>query len=870
MSTEASEIPSQGAEISHYKVVFGTDGDTAEILTDILTNTDNKSSVFCLIHNCYSYNINRGDVLITLYMPTKRPGGAEKCLPVMQFKSDASTATGFLFHGKPVSVKYIQSNLDLRAVKKFFRPILSVLNCTNNQSDRPHVDLRSTIYWFRAKFVVAMRKMFKITTSPFWMISAFGSFEIPFILVSSCYFFESHDCTIDTLSHLARLFESHRGKSLTSINTFSDLSGMFGTSAWLNLVPKFSDYVSKKLARDDLESQAIDIAVNTFRGQLMLSNPDLIHYIYLSFFQCLNRENFLLYSRQTDPEHIDSIQPDPILTRSIDDSFKNKMKTYYTKHTYLATHISVSLLNLPALEGYSHEVVSPLPSIVGRDPLQFWFRQSRELQKFLTELQEEFPCLRISSDLQGLLDLASLDPEQQDNDSIKGKLFSDPPLRTPVFRCQYLNKTFFCVVNRDNLTTKWADSVVRPYVTDWSKLTDKQITSSICYKEAMFSMHQIREQMEVSRHEYFNPRLPVFNLVLDFDLPLNKAGLSLDYIYSICLSIREDVISALKLLDKNVDQAQHPVYFFKSACPPLEWIADGEPRPFCNCFEKLGMRVISPMPPGVAIIGGKPLVSLTKILNRLIKMNKDVFAICPNILEIDGPFDSGIYHKGRCVRLPHTYKVNETGGLERLLKLIVCHPHVADKAEYVSGATALSNLLYHSKSSFWENGLKLPTEKNSRLLFRAIYDITDVSENFLQHQAQLHLPKSYEEVDNRIETMTGIDLLNWITEVAWPKIFHNIKVYLPDDKATQFHFVKFTQTSHNIIQLKPQRGNSFQCLTLNHRSKTQNVRIFIVLYTNKEDQVTSTLMSQCFANKCNNNKPRAHFSIAIPLKREEL
>nr|BEG23051.1 helicase-primase primase subunite [Macronycteris gammaherpesvirus 1] len=853
MSTEASE----NSSLSECKVVFGTDGDTAEILTNILTNADSVGNVFCLIHNCYSYNITGSNVLITLYLPVKRPGGSEKCLPVIQFKSDTATAMAFLFHGKSIDVKYIQSRLNLKAVKTFFRPIINLLSCNNSKAEKPHVDLKSTIYWFRAKFVVTLRKIFKVTASPYWMISTFGSFETQFILVSSCYFFESHDCTIDTLSHLSRLFEKNKGKPLTCINTFHDLSGMFGTSQWLALVPKFSQYVGKKLQRDDFESEAIDSTINTFRGQLMLSNKDLIHYIYLSFFQCLNKENFLQYSQHTNPENIDDAPSTSILTTFIDENFKTQMKTYYTKSSYLNTHVSVTYLELEETDGYFKETYNLNP--LSGQQLEFWCGQSKDLQNLLSKIQVEFPWFNFSVDLQGLLDLAALNP-RQDTEEVKEKLFSCAK-RNPVYRCQYLNKTFFCVVNSDNLTSKWQKSISLPQGHGWHSMPDKEMTTSICYQDLFFSLPTIREQLGVSRHEYFNPRLPVFNLILDFDLPINKPGLSLDCIYSICLSIREDVISVMKLLG-CVDERNHPVYFFKSSCPQLEWEVEGVKRPFCICVKKLGMRVVSPFPPGVMLIGSKPVIALAKILNRMLKMSKDIFAICPNILDIDGPFDYGIYHKGRCIRLPHTYKVNDTCGLERLLKIIVCHPHVLDKTVYIRDAMTLSSLLYHSKSNFWEN------EGKTTPPYQAVYDVTDLGEDFLLKQTQQQLPKSFEEVDNKIETLTGIDLVSWVSEVAWPKIFHTIKIYLPDDKTTQFHYVKFNQTSHNIIQLKPQRGNNFTCISLNHRSKNQGVRVFILLFSNKVEELTATFMSQCFANKCNNNKPRAHFSVVIPLNGE--
>ncbi|UTM05071.1 helicase-primase primase subunit [Equid gammaherpesvirus 2] len=873
-STEASEKTCQQRDpLPEYRALCGTDGDAAEILTDVLTNTDSDGVVFCLAHNCYSYNIGGGEALLTLCLPAKRPWGAEKCLPVIQFRCDASRAQEFLFQGRPIPVRYIQTNLNHRAVKKFFKPILSVLTCSDKKGgggEGAHADLKSTIFWFRAKFVAAVRKTFKITASPFWMISTFGCTEAQFVLVSSCYFFERHECTIDTLSHLSRLFDGSRGRQLTTVNTFSDLAGMFGTSAWLGRVPEFSAYVGKKLARDDLESAAVDEAVNAFRGQLMLSNADLIHYIYLSFFQCLNKEKFLEYSLRTNPHNIDGVPPEePIITGFIDEGFKSKMATYYTKSSYLKNHVRVGSLYLDGVEGYSPEAVEAGPPAAaggGGGAARYWAGQSRDVQGLLSDILADHPASRLSPDLHGLLDLAALGDSSGVAGSVKDSLFPEP-LRCPVYRCQYLNKTFFAVVTRDNLARAWKRAVQLPtQVTGWEGMEDARLTACVHYAELAFSLGHLREQLSVSRHEYFNPRLPVFNLVLDFDLPLKKPGLSLERVYSICRSVRSDVLSVLGVLGE-VDEAAHPVYFFKSACPRPEWDEPYAGRPFCTCDAKLGLRIITPLPRGVAIVGGAPLVALAKILNRMIKMNReDLLEICPGLPDADGPLDTGIYHRGRCVRLPHTYKVNEACGLERLLRLFVCHPGSPDKAAYIRDAMTLRNLLHHSKSAYWEGNAREGVSEEAPQKTKVVYSVTDVSENFLVCQTQQQLPRSYERPDSRIETMTGRDLVTWVTEVAWPKVFHNIKAYIPDDKTTQFHFVKFIHTSHNIIQVKPQRGNNFVCISSNHRNKTQSVRIFIVLYTNKEDEVTITLMSQCFAHKCNSNKPRAHFSIPLQLR----
>nr|UTK45461.1 helicase-primase primase subunit [Equid gammaherpesvirus 5]UTK45540.1 helicase-primase primase subunit [Equid gammaherpesvirus 5]UTK45619.1 helicase-primase primase subunit [Equid gammaherpesvirus 5]UTK45698.1 helicase-primase primase subunit [Equid gammaherpesvirus 5] len=911
-STEASERTSRrrGEEeegrLSEYRVLCGTDGDAAEILTDVLTNTDSDGVVFCLGHNCYSYNIGDGEVLLTLCLPAKRPWGADKCLPVIQFRCEAARAAAFLFQGRPIQVRYIQKNINHKAVKRYFKPLLSVLTCANKKAagggggEGAHADLKSTIFWFRAKFVAAVRKTFKITASPYWMISTFGCTEAQFVLVSCCYFFESHECTVDTLSHLSRLFDGSGGggRQLAAVNTFSDLSGMLGTSAWLGRVPEFSAYVAKKLARDDFESGAVDEAVNAFRGQLMLSNTDLIHYIYLSFFQCLNKERFLEYSLKTNPENIDGVAGiGPIITGFIDEGFRRKMATYYTKESYLSNHIAVGSMSLEGVEGYSEEAVGiveegaaqsaapNIPGVGGRAAAvtRYWAGQSRDVQSLLSDLLSERPASRLSPDLHGLLDLAALG-DGSAAEGAKEVLFPDP-VRCPVYRCQYLNKTFFAVVRGDNLGREWwARHVHLPQYPGWESAEDRRLTAQVHYTELAFSLNHIREQLGVSRHEYFNPRLPVFNLVLDFDLPLRapSGGLGLDRVYSICRSVRGDVLGVLGILGE-VDEAAHPVYFFKSACPPPQWYGGEEEellllygrhatRPFCRCDAKLGLRIITPLPAGTAIVGGGPLIAIAKILNRMIKMNReDLLEICPDLPDAEGPLDTGIYHRGRCVRLPHTYKVNEAGGLERLLKLFVCHPGEGDKGRYVRDALTLKNLLHHSKSDYWERVTAAAAggRDGAPQKIKVVYSVTDVSEDFLVRQTQQQLPRSYEKPDDRIEAVTGRDLVTWVNEVAWPKVFHNIKAYIPDDKTTQFHFVKFTQTSHNIVQVKPQRGNNFLCISSNHRNKTQSVRIFIVLYTNKEEEVTVTLMSQCFAHKCNSNKPRAHFSIPVQLRGRE-
>ncbi|ALE14770.1 ORF56 [Felid gammaherpesvirus 1] len=847
MKTEANlTLCKQVDSIPTFTAIFATDGDSAEIITDILTNTDNNCNFFCIIHNCYSYNITVSDIFLVLALPVKRPGCCAKCLPVFQVRLPWHKALTFLLQGAPLSASDIQSTVNHKATRKYYKPILDVLMCSKaNTQLSHHEDIKSIIYWFRAKFVITLRKLFRIAPSPFWMITTFGTFEATFVLVASLYFFENHACTIETLTHLSFLFSKSKGQSLANIANFFELGSMFGNSEFLPAVPEFKKYVNLKLERDHLESKAIDSCINSFRGKLMLSNQDLIHYIYLSFFQCLGKKNFLEYSLQTNSLHISTVQSTPILTKFIDDSFKDKMSTYYNKNTYLSNHISIKYVYLSNVKGYSYVSTSNTSNF------QFWSGLSREVQKLIKSINKESPYLLLNEELQGLLDLAATGPD--DVRSIcKSDIFSEV-LVNPVYRCQFLNKNFFVLVNQEIISEYWKKMIILPHEPNWeTSLTDMQITERICYKEAFFTCNAIKDQLQLSRHEYFNSRLPVFNLVLDLDLPLQVRGLSLQKIYSLCLTIRDDLLQVLQLLG-NVEPNEHPVYFFKSACPPIEWDIEGEL--FCHCNEKLGLRIITPLPKGTAIVGSEPLVELVKILNRIVKMNPIFLELSPNILDNDGPFDTGIYYRGRCVRIPHTYKVNTSGVLERLLKIIVCHPNSQDKTEYVYNALNIKHLLHHSNSS-----------DSNQATTKLISNIKDISEHFLIQKAKEQLPLSLTTIDDEIEKVTGVNFIEWFSQTLWPKIHQNIKAHFPDEKTPQFQNVKFVPTSHNIIQIKPCRGSNFVCISHNHKNKTQGVRIYVVLYTHQTSYVIATLMSQCFASKCNNNKPKAHLSLRIPLR----
>ncbi len=184
----------------------------------------------------------------------------------------------------------------------------------------------------------------------------------------------------------------------------------------------------------------------------------------------------------------------------------------------------------------------------------------------------------------------------------------------------------------------------------------------------------------------------------------------------------------------------HPVYFFKSACPPADPDNMEDVLPFCICTGKLGFRVITPLPRGHAIVGTSAVQGFVSVLQKLMGLTACLRRMRHKIKEIGAPlFDSGVYHAGRCIRLPHTYKVDRGGGLSRQLRLFVCHPEEEDKHSYVKNALNIQNLLHHSLHVGW------PAPKTF------CYHIADDGRDYLIQRTRETLPPTVENVCAMIE-----------------------------------------------------------------------------------------------------------------------
>ncbi|AGY30738.1 ORF56 [Retroperitoneal fibromatosis-associated herpesvirus] len=824
------------------RVIFSTSGDTAEAITDVLTGTPGSVWFSSVLHDCLTATINTRRMTVGLCLPVKRPGSGPRCRPVLVLQLEPCNLLPFL-GGRALSAHEVESMLIPECTHNLFEPMLELLGGAKNRDAGNEGSFQSRVFWVRAKFVSALRKLFKVTPSPYWMISAFGHQEAPFVLAASFYYFQEEVCTAETLGHLARLFSSNCGQTLASINSYEELGRLFDSSRFRSQVWEFSIYARKKLARDTLEMDAVDNTINEIRRGLLLSNQDLVHFVYLAFFQCLNARAFMKYCHRSAPSELSTMSTAPMLCQSLEGEFRTQVQAYYDRASYLSNYIEVNTFNTLLPPGYETQV---LRGENGR----YWCGQSQDVSSLIAAVNGHVPQLYLQEEFGGLLDMAAI-AGSEGGQCKEGLLSSNMAL--PVYRCEFLSRQFFVMMGEDDLEHHWTRTVIHPPENAWRTLTDEDLTRRIYYYEASVSCPTLKQQLLLSRHEYFNPRLPVYRWVLDFDLPVTEPTRTFADIRDLCLALRCAILEILQILGP-LDPHKHPVYFFKSACPPDDWYTESVGDvPFCRCHPKLGLRIISPFPDRVAVVGSEPMIALTDILNRVVKLDAELVRKYPAIHHNRGPFDTGIYHRGRSIRLPHCYKVGLVGELTRQLRLVVCHPEPTGRWRYMREAFTLSKLLHHAPGT--------GAGQNGHLVYR----VRDINQNFLEHKTASYLPTTIPRIIKRLPHLLDGSLEHWLEFSVWGRAMEVISKFFPEDRISQFSGVTFVVGGDNLIQLKPRRGGNFLCINHNHKNRSKGVRIFLVLHAIKETEVIVTLMSQCFANKCNSNVPTAHFSFTVPV-----
>lgn len=834
------------------KALVASNTDIAEAILDaILSRPDEGFRLFCLCHNASPLHHVAGSLVeLQLHLPKKRLTSQSRCGLVLTLRLPAEEAFPFLRGLTPLTADRLSTYLDRAGALRSLTPLVELL--TLSAKKQPQGDARGRVAWLRPKIVGCLRRIYRVNISARWFISTFGSHEAQFVLVTAAYYFWGIPCTIETLAHLTELFTSESGQSLAAVTSLAELGEVFGSSAWAEQTEAFAHFAHEKLRRDSREIRTVARTIDAYRGRLPLASADLVRYVYLAHAQCFNEGTFKRYSQLTSVGEIGCLPSGGVVLPSLlDRGFAEHMRTYFTRETYLAEHVRVQQLKI--------RMEPPAPYTWDPDPddglMRAWAGLSVDVARELVELArwhaDEGPTYPPT--LQGFLCLAGQatcrgqwNPKEQ---------FLPPTVlrrvqRLPVFLCHFADRHYFVMTAADPFSSHLAEVVSTPTN---CRLPDTCLTRALSYTPVYYSQNSLSEQLFVSRHEYFNPRLPVCNLVLDLDLKIKGPPWSLEEIYDLCRTVRREVLRLMRRLGP-VSRA-HPVYFFKSACPPADPDNMEDVLPFCICTGKLGFRVITPLPRGHAIVGTSAVQGFVSVLQKLMGLTACLRRMRHKIKEIGAPlFDSGVYHAGRCIRLPHTYKVDRGGGLGRQLRLFVCHPEEEDKHSYVKNALNIQNLLHHSLHVGW------PAPKTF------CYHIADDGRDYLIQRTRETLPPTVENVCAMIEGHLGLDLVAWVSSCIWPSLMSTLATAVPEDKFPQFLHVTFEQTGPNLVQVCHARGRNFACLRHTHRASSKNVRVFLVLYYTSQ-AITVTFMSQCFAGRCGANQPTAHFSISVPASR---
>lgn len=244
------------------------------------------------------------------------------------------------------------------------------------------------------------------------------------------------------------------------------------------------------------------------------------------------------------------------------------------------------------------------------------------------------------------------------------------------------------------------------------RLPDTCLTRALSYTPVYYSQNSLSEQLFVSRHEYFNPRLPVCNLVLDLDLKIKGAPGRWRKSMTCAgpCGVRYCASCAAWVQCPGPTQS---IFSNQLVHPPTRIIWK-MCSPFAYARENWAFAS-SPLPRGHAIVGTSAVQGFVSVLQKLMGLTACLRRMRHKIKEIGAPlFDSGVYHAGRCIRLPHTYKVDRGGGLSRQLRLFVCHPEEEDKHSYVKNALNIQNLLHHSLHVGWP--APKPSATTSRMM----------------------------------------------------------------------------------------------------------------------------------------------------------
>ncbi|AHC02834.1 helicase-primase primase subunit [Proboscivirus elephantidbeta5] len=570
------------------------------------------------------------------------------------------------------------------------------------------------------------------------------------------------------------------------------------------------------------------------------------------------------------------------LSHNLKKDLLNIMELYFTPASYLNVYIKVHKHESrePMFQGYTIDTEST-EGLVFSGTSNGMSERLRKGNKMFEGLFDETESDGVSSVLNIIASSKEAILENNEDDNTKkdgcsgitkfsrreiifpGLKHPAPMYRTDGFQNMQITR-YFSIVGREDWKSNSTVGEVIETVPD-EYVSDERLTESVWVPDTRVSSPRLSEQLYRSRHEMFNDRLPVYNFVGDVDLKITNP-VSKEWFFAFCRNIRRIILETFSYLFEHVDPDVHPVYFFKSQC-------ETEPGSFCGCLEKIGLRIITPLPKNTCILGGKNVKHLCDILNHVMFLDKEMFPLVNAMVADKNCFDSGIYSHGKSVRLPLMSKVDESLGFlrNRLLPVFIVpdsYRRNGAHKQFVRDQLNLANWLHHNPS---DNAYD-PSRSISYVL-----SINDVGRSqdasFIDHKLNKLLKQEYVHIDSIIENFKSkygvTETTYFIETVVWPHFLRTIKNNYSSTACNQFNNVCFDDTSWPCVQLfKIHQGTrrNFYCIQYDHKDARENVHFFLDFRPESSTAIWTTLWSRCFSRKCKSNAKNVHVSHKITIQ----
>ncbi|AEV80765.1 helicase-primase primase subunit [Aotine betaherpesvirus 1] len=906
-------------------VLFATEYDAANIVTNILLKAASNHHIYPLIVK------HKASRLIHFCLQTQKCHNSERIAPVFVCHTDRLDLMAHLNSRTPITTSKLIESLDEDETRLIYQHLFRTVTAPALGGEVR--EFKHLVYFHHTAVLRFLNQTFLAPTSPSWFISVFGHTEGLLVLTMSYYLFERQYSTIPTVEEYVRSFTPNTGQVIPTHTSMSEFMNLMLGSRFKIVVPQFVNYAIRRNQRDYVELTHVDTQINTFRDRARLPDAICVHYIYLAYRTALCKKRLLQYRKIVayDPEAAEQCQTEPLfLGRHLVDDLLDVMNRYFSLHNFLSEYVEVQTMDTGThplrLSGYDIDTD-------GDSLIRFCGNMStvvRTIERINSLTDSVFSPTERS--LGGMLRICAstkparryVTPDEVEHTYQKQYLFPpqsrcDGPV--PLYRVHLPgNKHLFCAVLQEAWSRTLFPGDFLRHIPDNCQLSDEALTDALWMHDDGIGDMRPDVQFYYTRHEIFNERLPVFNFVGDFDLRLRDGVTQLTKtdIFDLCRGLRRVFVTVWKTLFPEVEESCYPVYFFKSACrhlahdvePMMLMMEEHEDDPspgssqaYCHCTEKIGMRIITPFPPGTVVVQPTVLRAIGQILNHAICLDPALHQHLDAISHPENSLDTGIYHHGRSVRLPYMYKMDDHGYLMqcRLLPLFVLPDAFrSTPLSFVRAQLDLRNLLHHCAPRFPQflrrddeadgsaavrpgakgaEVMEAETANSATAVSRVLVDVRDKlcpkpDSNFIDTRSldvTRYRRRAFSEVLARhtgAGEATAETVRHLVHSCVWPPLLEHLVRHYPPEISEQFQQdeIAFDVSDLQCVGVKKQQGQrlrDFRCLNRVHRNPQETVQVFIDLKPDRGYALWAVLWSRCFTSKCHSNSKNVHVSVKI-------